>query len=215
MLFGRDWGSLFECWQLYSSWSSVLAGFHLNADASHQSMGSDFRGNAGIGVFAFGTLLLARSFVQDQVLASACESEYCMFSSAVKDLQYVWLFATGSSAPPPTMLVDSEPAIVFFQDSTPRSRTEHIDFTKACDYVHREWVVMEHCSYWWADFQYVDQAAWSMSLCCLQGPHSFLACIVFVVLLNCVLLLPHWGGAQSLRMVVWVSGSTRSDPRQI
>ncbi len=47
-----------------------LAGSHsnLNADASNKNVELDFRGITGIGVFAFGTLLLARSFVQDQVV---------------------------------------------------------------------------------------------------------------------------------------------------
>ncbi len=50
----------------------------------------DFRFITGIGVFAWGTLLLSHSFVQDQVSASSCEAEYHA-SSAVKDLEYVRL----------------------------------------------------------------------------------------------------------------------------
>jgi hypothetical protein len=49
----------------------------------------DFCGITGIGVFAFGTLLLAKSFVQDQVSASSCDVDYFAHSSAVKDLEYV------------------------------------------------------------------------------------------------------------------------------
>ena len=56
-----------------------MAGFHLNADSSHKNMELDFRGITGIGVFAFSTLLLARSFVQDQVAASLAEAEYYAF----------------------------------------------------------------------------------------------------------------------------------------
>jgi hypothetical protein len=36
----------------------------------------DFHGIAGIGVFAFGMPLLARSFAQDQVSTYTCEAEY-------------------------------------------------------------------------------------------------------------------------------------------
>jgi hypothetical protein len=65
---------------IIGNWTSVdrrfLLGFHLNADASHKNVELDFRGKTGIGVFAFGTLLLARSFVQDQVSASSYEAEY-------------------------------------------------------------------------------------------------------------------------------------------
>jgi hypothetical protein len=35
-----------------------LAGFHLNVDASHKNEELDFGGITGVGVFAFGTLLL-------------------------------------------------------------------------------------------------------------------------------------------------------------
>jgi hypothetical protein len=55
-------------------------------DASHKNVELDFRGITGIG--AFGALLLARSFVQDQVAASSAEAEYYSYSSAVKDLEY-------------------------------------------------------------------------------------------------------------------------------
>ncbi len=52
-----------------------LAGLHSNPEASHKNEESDFSGITGIDIYAFGTLLLARSFVQDQVSASSCESE--------------------------------------------------------------------------------------------------------------------------------------------
>ena len=80
---------------IIGNWTDVdyrfLAGFHVNADASHKKAELDFRGITGIGVFAFGTLLLTRSFVQDQVAASSCESEYYSYSTAVKDLEYLRL----------------------------------------------------------------------------------------------------------------------------
>jgi hypothetical protein len=52
----------------------VLVGFHLqvNADSSHKNVELDFRGITGVGVFALVTLLLSRSFVQDQISASSC-----------------------------------------------------------------------------------------------------------------------------------------------
>ena len=112
----------------------------------------DFRGNTGVGVFAFGTLLLVRSFVQDQVAASSCEAEYYACSAAVKDLEYVRLLLRDlrlfpDDAPPPTMFVDSEPAMAISQGPTNRSRTKHIDFSKALfrDYVQRGRAVPEHC----------------------------------------------------------------------
>jgi hypothetical protein len=93
-----------------------LSGFHCNADASHKNVELDFRGITGITVFAFGTLLLARSFVQDQVSASSCEAEYYAYSAAVKDIEYVRLLLRDlllfpDDTPAPTMLVDSETAI--------------------------------------------------------------------------------------------------------
>jgi len=141
---------------IIGNWTPVdrrfLLGFHLNADASHKNVELDFRGITGIGVFAFGTLLLARSFVQDQVSASSCEAEYYSYSSAVKDLEYVRLLLRDlhlfpDDATPPTMLVDSEPAIAMSQGPTHRSRTKHIDFTLALarDYIQRGRAIMEHC----------------------------------------------------------------------
>ena len=45
------------------------------------------------------------------------------------------------------MFVDSEPAIAISQGPTHRSRTKHIDFSKALlrDYIQRGRAVMEHC----------------------------------------------------------------------
>ena len=160
---------------IVGNWTPVdlrfLAGFHLNADSSHKNVELDFRGITGIGVFAFGTLLLARSFVQDQVAASSAEAEYYAYSSAVKDLEYVRLLLRDldifpDDAPPPTMLVDSEPAMAMSQGPTHRSRTKHIDFTKALvrDYVQRERAVMEHCP---TDEQIADM--WTKQL----GPGPF------------------------------------------
>ena len=52
-------------------------------------------------------------------------------------------------APPPTMFVDSEPAMAISQGPTHRSRTKHIDFSKAlCREYHdvqRGRAVPEHC----------------------------------------------------------------------
>ena len=141
---------------IIGNWTAVdlrfLAVFHVNADASHKNVELDFRGITGVGVFALGTLLIARSFVQDQVAASSCEAEYYSYSSGVKDLEYVRLllrdlFIFPDDAPVPSMLVDSEPAMAISQGPTHRSRTKHIDFTKALfrDYVQRGRVVPEHC----------------------------------------------------------------------
>jgi hypothetical protein len=141
---------------IVGNWTPVdtrfLVGFHVNADASHKNVELDFRGITGSGVFAFGTLLLSRSFVQDQVAASSAEAEYYSYSSAAKDLEYVRLLLRDlrvfpDDASPPTMLVDSEPAMAMSQGPTHRSRTKHIDFTKALarDYVQRGRMAMEHC----------------------------------------------------------------------
>ena len=71
--------------------------------------------------------------------ASSAEAEYYAYSAAVKDLEYVRLLLRifPDDASPPTMLVDSEPAIAMSQGPTHRSSTKHIDFTKALvrDYV--------------------------------------------------------------------------------
>ncbi len=99
-----------------------------------------------------GTLLLSRTFVQDQVSASSCEAEYYAYSPAVKDLEYVRLLLRDLSlftddAYPPIILVDSEPAMAMSQGPTHRSRTKHFDFTMALarDYIQRGRAVMEHC----------------------------------------------------------------------
>ncbi len=70
-----------------------LVGLHSNPDASHKDVELDSSGITGIGIYAFGTLLLARSFVQDQVSASSCEAKHYAYSSAVKDLKYVRLYS--------------------------------------------------------------------------------------------------------------------------
>jgi hypothetical protein len=141
---------------IVGNWTPVdhrfLMGFHLNADSSHKNAELDFRGITGIGVFVLGTLLFSRSFVQDQVSASSCEAEYYAYSSAVKDLEYVRLLLRDlrlfpDDASPPTMLVDSEPAMAMSQGPTHRSRTKHIDFTMALarDYIQRGRAVMDYC----------------------------------------------------------------------
>ena len=161
---------------IIGNWTDVdyrfLAGFHVNADASHKNAELAFRGITGIGVFAFGTLLLTRSFVQDQVAASSCESEYYSYSTAVKDLEYLRLLLRDllifpDDAPAPTMFVDSEPAMAISQGPTHRSRTKHIDFTKALlrDYVQRGRVVPEHCP---TDSQIAD--IWTKQI----GPGPFM-----------------------------------------
>jgi hypothetical protein len=129
-----------------------LACFNVNADTCHQNLELGFCGITGIGVFVFSTLLLARSFVQDQVVVSSAENEYYASSAAVKDLEYVLLLLRGlrifpDDASLPTVRVDSEPAIAMSQGPAHHSRTKHIDFTKALvrDYVQREQAGMEHC----------------------------------------------------------------------
>jgi hypothetical protein len=114
-----------------------LAGLHVtgNADASHKNVALDFLGITGIGLCAFGTLLLVRSFVQDQVAASSCEAKYYSYnesySAAVNDLDNAAI----------------EPAMAMSQGPTHRSRTLHIDFTLALarDYIPRGKAVMEYC----------------------------------------------------------------------
>jgi hypothetical protein len=49
------------------------SGFHGNYDASHKNAELNYRGITGSGVFFLGTLVLSRSFVQDQVADSSCE----------------------------------------------------------------------------------------------------------------------------------------------
>ena len=66
-------------------------GFHGNADASHKNAELNYCGITGITVFFLGTLVLSRSFVQDQVADSSCECEYYAYSAGVKDMEYVRL----------------------------------------------------------------------------------------------------------------------------
>jgi hypothetical protein len=112
-----------------------LAGLPVNADASHTNVELDFLGITGIGLFAFGTFLLVRSFVQDQVAASSSEAKYYSYnqsySAAVNDLDNAAI----------------EPAMAMSQGPTHRSRTLHIDFTLALarDYIPRGKAVMEYC----------------------------------------------------------------------
>ena len=150
-----------------------LACFNVNADTCHQNLELGFCGITGIGVFVFSTLLLARSFVQDQVVVSSAENEYYASSAAVKDLEYVLLLLRGlrifpDDASLPTVRVDSEPAIAMSQGPAHHSRTKHIDFTKALvrDYVQRERAVMKHCP---TDEQIADM--WTKQL----GPGPFIA----------------------------------------
>ena len=58
--------------------------------------------------------------------ASSAEAEYYAYSAAVKDLEYVGILLRDlqifpDDASPPTMRVDSEPAIAMSQDPTHRS----------------------------------------------------------------------------------------------
>jgi hypothetical protein len=129
-----------------------LVGFHLNADSSHKNMELDFSGITGIGVFVLDTLLLSRSFVQDQVSVLSCKAEYCACFSAVKDLEYGRLLLRDlcpfpDDAAPPTMLADSEQVMAVSQGPTHRSRAEKIDFTMALvrGYIQHGRAVMEIC----------------------------------------------------------------------
>jgi hypothetical protein len=125
---------------------SFPSGFHGNADASHKNAELNYRGITGITVFFLGTLVLSRSFVQDQVADSSCECEYYAYSAGVKDMEYVRLLirdlsALGIDLPViPTLLVDCAPAIAVANGASTRSRTKHIDFKVwLCrDYVSRK-----------------------------------------------------------------------------
>ena len=106
------------------------AGFHANVDASHKNTELNFRGITGICIFCFGTLILSRSFVQDQVAASSCEAEYFAYSSGVKDVNYTRFFLKDllifdKDTVAPTMLVDSEPAITVAQGPSQHSHKAH------------------------------------------------------------------------------------------
>jgi hypothetical protein len=73
--------------------------------------------------FALSTLLLARSFVQDQVVVSSAEDDYYASSSAVKDIEYLRHLLQGLHIFPddtssPTVLVDSLQAIAMSQGLT-------------------------------------------------------------------------------------------------
>jgi hypothetical protein len=130
---------------LIGNWTTIdhwfLAGLHVNADASHKNVALDnsldFLGITGIGLFAFGTLLLVCSFVQDQVAASSCEAKYYSYnesySAAVNDLA--------------NAAIDSVPAMAMSQGPPHRSHTLQIDFTLALarDYIQRGKAVMEYC----------------------------------------------------------------------
>ncbi len=59
-------------WTDADSSLQFLAGFNVDATSSHKNVELDFRWITGIIVFAFGALLLACSFVQDQVPAFSC-----------------------------------------------------------------------------------------------------------------------------------------------
>ena len=131
--------------------------------------------------------------------ASSGEAEYYAYSSAVKDLQYVRLLLCDlrifpDDASPPTMLVDSEPAIAM-SGPTHCSRTKHIDFTQALvrDYVQPELALLEHCS---TDEQIADMWTKQLGLGRLQGSfHGSCSFLVFLVwccvVFNCVLSLTH------------------------
>ena len=78
-------------------------------------------------------------------------SRAAVMPHAVKDLEYVRLLLRDlhlfpDDATPPTMLVDSEPAIAMSQGPTHRSRTKHIDFNLALarEYIQRGRAIMEH-----------------------------------------------------------------------
>ena len=134
------------------NWTEIdrrfASGFHGNYDASHKNAELNYRGITGGGVFFLGTLVLSRSFVQDQVADSSCECEYYAYSTGVKDMEYVRLLirdlaGLGLDLPAiPTMYVDCEPAIAVAKGASTRSRTKHIDFKiwLCRDYVRRELV---------------------------------------------------------------------------
>ena len=126
------------------------SGFHGNADASHKNSEQNYRGITGIAIFFLGTLVLSRSFVQDQVADSSCECEYYVYSTGVKDMESVRLLIRdllpmGLVLPDiPVLHVDCEPAIAVANGGSTRSRTKHwhIDFKiwLCRDYVARKLV---------------------------------------------------------------------------
>jgi hypothetical protein len=125
---------------------SFPSGFHSNADASHKNAELNYCGITGITVFFLGTLVLSRSFVQDQVADSSCECEHYAYSAGVKDMEYVrllirYLNELGIDLPViPTLLVDCAPAIAVANGAS--TSTAHRGF--------------------------FHQAAWAWSLCCLS-----------------------------------------------
>ena len=113
--------------------------------------------------------------IQERICTSTslAEADYYAYSSDVKDLGHVRLFLRDlrifpDDAFPPTMLVDSEPAIGMSQGPTNRSSTKHIDFTKALvlDYIQHERAVMENCP---TDEQITDMGTKQL------GPGPFVA----------------------------------------
>ncbi len=83
--------------------------------------------------------------------ASSCGAEYYAYSSAVRVLEYVRLLLPDlllfpDDASPPSMLVDSAPAMAISQGPTNRLCTKHIDFTIVLEHdnVQRGRAVMEH-----------------------------------------------------------------------
>ena len=131
---------------------SFPSGFHGNADASHKNAELNYRGITGITVFFLGTLVLSRSFVQDQVADSSCECEYYAYSAGVKDMESVRLLIRdlcpfGVDLPEiPTLFVDCEPVIAVANGASTRSCTKHIDFKVwLCrDYVGRKVVQLTY-----------------------------------------------------------------------
>ena len=88
-------------------------------------------------IFCLVILLLSRSFVQDQVATSFCETEYVAYSSGVKDVKYIRLllidlhiFYEGTVTP--TMLVGNKPAITVAQGPSQHSHPKHIDLLLHC-----------------------------------------------------------------------------------
>ncbi len=87
-------------------------------------------------------------------------------------------------ASPPSMLVDSAPAMAISQGPINGSRTKHIDFTiaLACDYLRRGRAVIEHCP---TAGQIADMVLTMSSRVVSWG--LFLSCVLRFVVCNCVL----------------------------
>jgi len=123
------------------------SGFHVYADASHKNVELEFKGITGIMVFAMGTLIQGRSFVQSQLAASSCEAEYYAYSSAAKEGETVRLLLRDLGLDViPTLLGDNQPAIATAKGPSQRSRTRHIDFTLALcrDFISRGHLLIEY-----------------------------------------------------------------------